>query len=155
VLLTQVLGAADNSRLHWALIETGMAEEAQAGYDPHDGAGDFYVYVSGDPERAEEIWGVAMREVDGLVASLTADDLERLRSKLATAVTIGGERPSDRMQRIGRLWTYLKRHTPLEDELERINRVTLDDLRALAAAYPLRPTTVGRLLPAAGAGGPA
>ena len=39
-LLAQVLGASDNSRLHWALVETGLAEEAQAGYDPHDGAGE-------------------------------------------------------------------------------------------------------------------
>ena len=36
ILLSQVLGAPDNSRLHWALLETGLAEEAQAGYDPHD-----------------------------------------------------------------------------------------------------------------------
>jgi predicted Zn-dependent peptidase len=148
VLLSQVLGASDNSRLHWSLIETGLAEEAQAGYDPHDGVGDYYVYASGDPERAEEIWTAVLKEIDGLVASATADDLERLRNKLATAVTIGGERPGDRMQRIGRLWTYLGRYTTLEEELERINRVTLDDLRAVAAAFPLRPATVGRLLPA-------
>ena len=52
------------------------------------------------------------------------------------------------MQRIGRLWTYLRRYTPLEDELARINRVTIDELHEVAAAFPLRPTTTGRLLPA-------
>ncbi len=148
VLLSQVLGAADNSRLHWSLIETGLAEEAQAGFDPHDGTGDFYVFASGDPARADEIWGRVLKEVDGLVASITEDDLTRLRNKLATGVTIGGERPADRMQRIGRLWTYLGRYTTLEDELERINRVTLKEMREVAAAFPLKPVTVGRLLPA-------
>jgi predicted Zn-dependent peptidase len=148
VLLGQILGAADNSRLHWALIETGLAEEAQAGFDPHDGVGDFYIYASGDPERAEEIWGAVQREVANLIPSITELDLERLRNKLATSVTVGGERPADRMQRIGRLWTYLGRYTPLEDELARINAVTLQDLRDLAAAFPLVPTTTGRLLPA-------
>jgi predicted Zn-dependent peptidase len=147
VLLSQVLGASDNSRLHWALIETGLAEEAQAGYDPHDGCGSFYVYASGDPERAGEIWSTVLREIDNLVDSITPDDLERLRSKLATGVTLGGERPADRMQRIGRLWTYLRRHRTLEEELARINQVTLDELREVARAFPLRPTTTGRLLP--------
>lgn len=147
VLLSQVLGASDNSRLHWALIETGMAEEAQAGYDPHDGSGSFYLYASGDPARVDEIWSTVMREVDNLVDSITPDDLERLRSKLATGVTLGGERPADRMQRIGRIWTYLHRHRTLEEELEQINRVTLDELRQIAAEFPLRPTTTGRLLP--------
>jgi predicted Zn-dependent peptidase len=147
VLLSQVLGAADNSRLHWALIETGLAEEAQAGYDPHDGVGDYYVFASGDPERADEIWSVIHREIESLVASVTEDDLERLRNKLATSVTVGGERPADRMQRIGRLYTYLRRYTTLEEELAKINRVTLADLRAVADAFPLTPSTVGRLLP--------
>jgi len=147
VLLSQVLGAPDNSRLHWALLETGLAEAAQSGYDPHDHAGDFYVFVSGDPDRMDEIWTAAMKEVDTLIDSITPDDLERLRNKLATSVTIGGERPADRMQRIGRLWTYLGRHTTLESELERINAVTIDEMRDVAAAFGLRPTTVGRLLP--------
>ncbi len=147
-LLSQVLGAADNSRLHWALIEPGLAEEAQAGYDAHDGCGDFYVYAACDPARADEVWSVAMREVDALVESISEDDLERLRNKLATAVTLSGERPGDRMQRLGRTWTYLGRYTTLEEELDRINRVTLADLRATWAAFPLRPVTCGRLVPA-------
>jgi predicted Zn-dependent peptidase len=147
VLLSQILGSSDNSRLHWALIETGMAEEAQAGYDPHDGCGSFYVYASGDPLRAAEIWSTVLKEIDTLVDSITPDDLERMRNKLATGVTLGGERPADRMQRIGRLWTYLQRHRTLEEELEQVNRVTLDELRAVAAEFPLRPTTTGRLMP--------
>jgi predicted Zn-dependent peptidase len=147
VLLSQVLGAADNSRLHWALIETGIAEEVQSGYDPHDGTGDFYVYASGDPARADEIWSIVLKEIDGLLDSITEEDLERLRNKLATSVTIGGERPGDRMQRLGRLWTYLGRYTTLEEELDRINSVSLPDLRDTAAAFPLRPGTVGRMLP--------
>ena len=51
------------------------------------------------------------------------------------------------MQRIGRLYTYLRRYTTLEEELAKINRVTLADLRAVADAFPLTPSTVGRLLP--------
>jgi predicted Zn-dependent peptidase len=147
-LLSQVLGAPDNSRLHWALIETGLAEEAQASYDSHDGLGEFFVYASGDPARADEIWSVIEKEIRNLSQSLVEDDLVRLRSKLATAVTLGGERPSDRMQRIGRMWTYLRQYRTLEDELDRINAVTLKDLREVGEAFPIMPITIGRRLPA-------
>src|SRR3954468_15672037 len=66
-LLAQIVGNPDNSRFHWSLIEPGLAEEAQASYDPHDGFGEFFVFASGDPERADEIWGVIQKELAGLV----------------------------------------------------------------------------------------
>ena len=147
-LLSEVLGGADNSRLHWALIETGIADEAQAAYDPRDATGDFLVYSSCEPDRADEVWGIIEREISGLADSLTEDDLEKIRAKLATGVTVGGERPGGRMQRLGRQWTYLGEYTTLEQELERINRITVKDVKALMKDYPFRPRTLGRMLPA-------
>jgi len=146
-VLAQVLGDHDNGRLHWALIEPGLADEAQAMYDAHDGAGDFLLFVSCDPDRADEVWGIVEKELDALRESLTEDDLERVRAKVATGATLAGERPAGRMQRLGRLWTYLGDYIPLEEEVERIKAVSLDDLRALCDAFPMRPRTVGRLTP--------
>ncbi|MBL0922619.1 MAG: insulinase family protein [Phycisphaerales bacterium] len=147
MMLAQVLGGTDNSRLHWALIETGVAEEAQAAYDPRDGCGDTFVFASGDPERADEIVAAVNREIDNLVPSLTPDDLQRLRNRLATGVTLAGERPGGRMQRIGRQWIYNRAYRTLEEELEAINAVTLDDLREVSRAFPMNVRTVGLLRP--------
>lgn len=147
-LLAQVLGAPDNSRFHWSLIEPGLAEEAQASFDPHDGFGEFFVYASGDPERADDIWAEIEKQLAGLVDSLQQEDLDRLLNKLATGATIGGERPHDRMHRLGRQWTYLGKYTTLDEELDRIRRVTLQDLKDVAAAFPVSPITVGRMMPA-------
>jgi predicted Zn-dependent peptidase len=146
-MLADTFGSPDNSRLHWALIETGIAEEAQAAYDRRDGTGEYFVFAAGEPDRADQIWSVVEREADALVDSLTEDDLERLRAKTATGATLSAERPNDMMHRIGRRWTYLRSYSPLEDELTRINQVTLDDLRDVAGAFPIKPVTVGRLLP--------
>ncbi|MFI4871058.1 MAG: M16 family metallopeptidase [Phycisphaerales bacterium JB058] len=146
-LLTQILGAADNSRLHWALIENGLAEEAQAAFEAHDGVGEYYVYASGDPDRIEEIERVVDTEISGLLDSLTQDDLDRLSGKFATSFTIGAERPADRMQRIGRRWTLLGEYRTLDEELERIRAVSLKDLREVYEAYPFSPRTVGVLRP--------
>lgn len=148
-LLSQVLGAPDNSRLHWALVDSGIAEDAQCGYDGHDGAGDYYVFASADPDRLDEIRTIIERELAALVDSITVDDLERLRNKIRTGATVGGERPSDRMQRLGRHWMSHGRYSPLEDELARIDAVTLDQVREVATAFPIALTTVGTLTPGA------
>lgn len=147
-LLTKALGEPDNSRLHWALVETGLADEAQAAYSPHDGTGDFFVFASCPTERIDEVASIIDREIDSAVDELTDRDLERLRNMIATGATRQGERPGGRMQRIGAQWTYQGEHIPLEEELERMSAVTLDDVRAVYQEFPFRPRTVGRLLPA-------
>lgn len=148
MMLSRVLGEPDNSRLHWALIESGIAEEAQAAYEPGDGYGMAFVFTVSEPERAGEVWGIVEKELEGLVSSLDESDLERLRNKTATQVTLAGERPGGRMQRIGRDWLYRGEHRTLEDELATIEAVTLDDLRRVHETYPLKPGTVARLVPA-------
>lgn len=146
-MLSQVLGAPDNSRLHWALVESGLAEDAQSGFDAHDGAGDYYIFAAGEPSRIEEIRAVILKEIANLAQSLTEDDLDRLRNKVRTAATVGGEKPGDRMQRLGRSWTALGRYESLDEEVDRIGRVSLDEMRAVAEQFPLTPATIGILTP--------
>ena len=146
-LLALALGDAGNSKLHWSLIEPGLADEAQSFYDPHDGTGVFSVYATCDPDRADDVWSILERETDNIADTITDDDLERLRNKLATSVTLAGERPDGRMQRLGKQWTYLASYRTLEEELDAINAVTMNDIHALCEAFPLKPRTVGRLAP--------
>jgi predicted Zn-dependent peptidase len=142
------LGMADNSRLHWALLDTGMAEDAEAGFDPRDGIGEFKVLVSGEPDRLDELWAVAEREAEQAGETITPADVERIRAKVATGVTLAGEQPEGRMHRLGRAWSSRLAYATLEDELERINAVTVQDVRALLRDFPLTRGTRGRLVPA-------
>ncbi len=146
-ILMHILGGGDGSRLHWALIETGIAEEASASYDGHDGAGDSTLFAVCDPEKVDEIESVLRRELGALVASLTEDDLLRARGRIATGAAAASERPNGRMFRLGTLWGYAAPYIPLDDEVERISRVTLDDLRSCAAEFPLEPTVRVLVLP--------
>jgi predicted Zn-dependent peptidase len=144
-ILSQILGDSEGSRLYWALVDTGLADEAQSQYDGRDGLGEHLVYCSCDDERAEQVEQVARQEMAGLPETLTDDDLERVRSKIATGVTLSGELPAGRMRRLGRMWTYMGRYSSLEDELRKINAVTLDDLRAVYDAFEMQPMVVGHL----------
>ena len=99
-MLAQILGDGEGSRLHWALIEPGLADEAQAQFDGRDQAGEFVVYASCSTESANEVEQALLNEIESLVSSLTEDDLERVRSKIATAATLHGELPAGRMTRL-------------------------------------------------------
>lgn len=146
-LTAQVLGAGGNSRLHWALVESGIADEAFAAYDGHDGCGSMFVFASGEPDRLDRIEKIIAEETAGLRDHLDEADLERLRAKALTSATVGGERPNDRMQRLGRLWATTGEYRSLEEELENLAAVTADDCRDLLAAFPLDNPTLGVLRP--------
>lgn len=147
-LLAQVLGGEDNSRLHWALTETGLAEEAQAAYDGMDRHGEFFVYASGDPESLPEIEAVIRKEIAALKDSIEEDDLAKLRAKALTALTVASERPSGRMMRLGRTWTMLGRYTTLEQELENLRKVTVNDLKSVCETFPFDNWLLGTMKPA-------
>lgn len=147
-ILAQILGDTEGSRLYWSLIETGLADDAQVQFDPHDRGGEFCTLVSSSEEHAEEVESIVLREIDGLLDTVTEDDLVRVRAKIATSVTLHGELPAGRMRRIGQVWTYARVHRPLEAELARIEAVTLDELRSVVARYPMRPVVTGSLRPA-------
>ena len=64
-MLAQVLGDTEGSRLYWALIESGIAEEAQAQYDGHDGLGEMVAYAACKPEDADRVDAI-VRGIDRL-----------------------------------------------------------------------------------------
>ncbi|MBL8758122.1 MAG: insulinase family protein [Phycisphaerae bacterium] len=144
----QALGSPDNSRLHWALVEPGSAEEADASFEPHEGIGDFRILLACEPQRLDEVLAIAQQEIAGLADTITEADAQRIRAKVATGITLAGERPDGRMHRLGRQWTTLNDYTTLDEELDRVNAVTLADVRRLLHKYPWQPRTIGRMLPA-------
>jgi len=146
-ILMHILGGGDGSRLHWALVETGIAEEASASYDGHDGTGDSTLFAVCDPEKVDEIEGILRRELAALVDSLTEDDLLRARSRIATGAAAAAERPNGRMFRLGTLWGYDAEYIPLDAEVERISHVTLAEIRSCVAKFPLDPTVKVVVMP--------
>ncbi|MHC4833215.1 MAG: M16 family metallopeptidase, partial [Planctomycetota bacterium] len=146
-LVAQILGDHEGSRLFWALVETGLAEQADASFDPHDGVGEMSVHWVCEPEANDEVESIIRREFARFAESLDEEDLLRSRAKVATAVTLAGESPSGRMHRLGANWTVGREYSTLEDELARIEAVTLASLREYLEAFPLEARMTGRLLP--------
>ena len=146
-VLSDVLGDSEGSRIYWALIDPGLADEADFSFLPHDQLGCYLGYASCDPARAKQVEEVLIKTIDAAADNITDEEVERAKNKLATSATLQGESPRGRMTSIGSTWTYLGEYLPLEEELARVMAVTPDDLRRLVADPPFAPKTILRLGP--------
>lgn len=149
-VFADVLGDSDGSRLYWALVDPGHADEADFSFMPHDQAGAFMAYASCDPERSEAVEAKLLATLDAVTGQgfdIRADEVQRAVNKLATRATLQGERPAGRMQALGAQWMYHGRYVPLDEELGRLMAVTVDDIRQVVDRYTFSPRTIVTLGP--------
>jgi predicted Zn-dependent peptidase len=143
-LLATVLGDDSGSRLYWELVDPGLAESAGLSHGEHQGAGVMMTFMSCDPQevaenlrRIHDVYRHA--EADGI----TAAELEQAKNKIRSRVVLASERPRGRLFTVGTDWVYRRQYRAIAADLETVARLTVDDLAAVLAKYPLsRPTTV-------------
>lgn len=146
-VLADVLGDAEGSRLHWALVDPGLADEADFSYVAQDGVGSYFAFASCDPDRAGEVEKILLETLDDDASSIDDDEITRAKNKIATQATLEGESPGGRMRGLGGQWTYLGRYIPLAEEIKLMMAVTVDDVQHLAQDMPFSPRTIVRLGP--------
>ena len=137
--LAAILGGADSSRLHWSLVDAGLAEVASASVDTNDGFGEQMVWAVCTPDDAEQVTDIIQNEMNTLCDSITEEDLSRVVAKAATGAAVASERPSGRMQRLGSMLTISGEYSSLENELQTIEQLTVQDLQEVAEAFPWKP----------------
>jgi len=141
-LLATVLGDDSGSRLYWELVDPGFVEHVGLSHCEHQGAGMMMTYMSCEPEQtAENLRRIlkVYREADGI----TAAELDQAKSKVRSRIVLSSERPRGRLFAVGSDWVYRREYRPVEGEMEAVAALTLDDLRAVLAKYPLTsPTTM-------------
>jgi predicted Zn-dependent peptidase len=143
-LMATMVGDDSGSRYFWELVDPGRAESASLGHYEYQGLGMFYTWMSCSPEDAAENFAT-LREVQQLVEAkgFAADELDRARSKLKARVVLGSERPRNRLFNVGGNWMQRREYRSVADDLATVDAVTLDDIHAVLAKYPLsRATTV-------------
>jgi predicted Zn-dependent peptidase len=148
-VLSDVLGDAEGSRLYWALIDPGHADEADFSFMPQDQSGAYLTYASCSPDRSDQVEQTLIGVLDAVAndKDITQDEVQRAVNKLATSATLQGERPAGRMQALGAQWAYEGTYRPLAEELDRLMQVTPEDVHHLLTDLPLTPRTILRLQP--------
>jgi predicted Zn-dependent peptidase len=140
--LTLAVGDDSGSRLYWALVDPGLAEGADCSYYENDGNGCVYTSYSCEPDEAEanlEITRKVLADVQS--DSITEDELRLAKSKIASRVVRGSERPMGRMQAIASAWAYTGEYRDVDTELANFDAVTLKDIRTFLDKYPIDKST--------------
>lgn len=141
-LLATVLGDDSGSRLYWELVDPGLVEHVSLSHSEHQGAGMMMTYMSCEPEQtAENLRRILKiyREAE----DITPAEVEQAKSKVRSRIVLGSERPRGRLFAIGSDWVYRREYRPVEGELDAVAALSVDDLRAVLAKYPLtNPTTI-------------
>jgi predicted Zn-dependent peptidase len=141
-ILATVLGDDSGSRLFWELVDPGLAEHLSLGHSDYQGAGLFATYMSCDPEYAadnlQKIFEIYRRaEREGIAQA----ELDQAKSKINSRVVLGSERPRGRLFTVGSNWIARREYRSMKDDLDAVEAVTLDDLHAVLARYPLTQST--------------
>ncbi|HAL44511.1 MAG: hypothetical protein A2Y12_16770 [Planctomycetes bacterium GWF2_42_9] len=137
-LLSKIIGDDNGSRFFWELIDTAIAESASMHCEAMDGVGAFYSYIRTSSENGDK----AMQIVENIFKSvkdskISADELQKAKNKVLSAITIKNEIPMGRLLEVGINWVYLGKYRPIEEEISLINKVTLNDIHGLLEQYPL------------------
>lgn len=148
-LLAMILGDDSGSRLYWELVDPGLAEQATLGHLEYDGAGGMMTYMSCDPESAGanlERLHVAYREAQA--NGFTAAELSQAKNKVRSRLVLSGERPRGRLFNVGGDWLQRSEYRSVADDLAAVAAITLDELHAVLAKYPLTHCTTVTIGPA-------
>ena len=145
-ILATILGDSSGSKMYWELVDAGLAESADTDNDERDGTGCFMAAASTEPAQLDRVVKI-MREVLARPLEFTERELEQAKTKVKTKLVLGGELPMGRMMALGQEWTYRKALHSLKDSMERVQRVTKDEIEKALKRFPLNTWSEYRLLP--------
>ncbi len=141
-ILATVLGDDSGSRLYWELVDPGLAEHCSMHHHEYLGAGMFLTYMSCDPEYASEnlerIFEVYRQASE---QGITQAELDQAKSKINSRVVLSSERPRGRLFTVGINWSQRREYRGVRDDLDAIEAMTLENIRAVLQKYPLTRAT--------------
>ena len=79
------------------------------------------------------------KEMSNISSAITQDDLDRVVAKAATESAIRSERPAGSMKRLGSMLTTNGAYLSLDDELKKIESLTIADLQSVVEEFPWEP----------------
>lgn len=140
ILLT-ALGGGMSSRLFQEVREKrGLAYTAYAFDSAYTDAGAFAMYAGCAANHVAEVEKVMIGQLEDIAThGLGADERRRVMGQLRGSIALDMEGNGSRMSRLGRSETLHGRIYTIDQTLERLRRVTNDDIRALAQLLLERP----------------
>lgn len=148
ILLNNLLGGASSSRLFQEIREErGLAYSVYSYYSAYRDGGTFGVYAGTSVDQAETVVEV-IHEILNEVGTqgITEEELKKAKDQVKGSLMLSLESTGARMSRLGKNELLLRRQVSLDETLERINAVTLEDMKKVASRVllgPLALTAIG------------
>lgn len=131
-LLAAVLGDSSGSRLYWALVDSGDAEQATLHHHEFLDAGLFVTQLSCDAADMDVQFGRILEIYrHATTGGITSAEFEQARNKLASRVVLAGERPRRRLFEVGGEWAHSGAYRTVSETLAIVESLTRDDLHAV------------------------
>ncbi|ABK53279.1 peptidase M16 domain protein [Acidothermus cellulolyticus 11B] len=148
-VLNGALGGGMSSRLFQEVREKrGLAYSVYSYAAHHAETGIFGVYAGCQPGRAREVLDICREQLHAVVRDgLTDDELARGKGQLAGSFVLGLEDTGSRMSRLGKAELVYGELPTVDELLARIEAVTHDDIRAVAARVLAVPPTLALIGP--------
>src|SRR5262249_16015639 len=150
-LLIVILGGGMSSRLFQTIREDrGLAYAVYSGVNAYTDAGYLSVYAATSPEQISDVIKLSVEEFGKLKSEAVTDaELERAKNQLKVSIMLSLESTSARMSNLARQEIFFGRQLTLDEILERIERVTSDDVKRIAgeifAGDDFAVTAIGQL----------
>jgi predicted Zn-dependent peptidase len=133
-IVNHALGGGLSSRLFDEIRERrGLVYSVFSGISTFSDAGSWSVYAAAQPHRSDEVERRIAGEVDRMASGgPTEEELAVARGYLIGAYELGLEDSGARMSRLGGMLSTIGTVRSIDEQIERWNRVTLDDAARVA-----------------------
>lgn len=134
-----ILGDSDGSRLYWNLYQKGLAESASAGVWAMEGTGIMMMEANSTPEQAPQVLKMLRVELVSLLEDgVHEDELRRAKDKWISNMVLSSESTFARMRSLANDWVTEGRLVSIDEEIERVERVTTADVLRALRRFPMR-----------------
>jgi predicted Zn-dependent peptidase len=134
-----ILGDGDGSRLYWNIYQKGLAESASAGLWALEGTGMLMMEANSTPDKAPRVLKMLRAELDSLLDDgVYEDELRRAKDKLISHMVLSSESTFSRMRSLANDWVTEGRLLTVDEEVERVEKVTTEDVLRALRRFPMR-----------------
>jgi len=145
-----ILGDSDGSRLYWNINQKGLAESASAFSWAMEGTGILVLEANSTPEQAPQVLKMLRAELDSILNDgIYEDELRRAKDKTISSMVLSSESTFARMRSLASDWVTEGRLVSVDEEVERVEKVTTEDVMRALRRFPIREkqilTTLGPL----------
>jgi predicted Zn-dependent peptidase len=133
-----ILGDSDGSRLYWNIFQKGLAESASASIWAMEGTGLLMMQANSTPEEAPSVLKLLRSELNSLLKDgVYEDEVRRAKDKWISSTVLSSESTFSRMFSLASDWVTEGRLVSVDEEIERIEKITAQDVIRALKRFPI------------------